>query len=546
MSDLLSPGELLLSDKLQSAEYLQGRTGALQRLHRLDPRLAAEVISYAWPHPAGRSWTDDELYERLGTPKPRTRKQGSLAAFLHVVGETPTLFRAAKERRDRAKRREAREKERQDATKVAARYLGKFASTFVDTYMPSVGAAFDAFQMERARQEALEASKYPALHFTQPMMASYAMGGGAAAPAMTSSHHHRRHKHGEEKTALPRWQREEPSLTPDEVRARRTAYWSQAPELSQEALTRHRELRQRQVDAISKREGVRPGDSPLAQFAGAHMMGDVVQLPPNQGHALRQAVAATTAKVTPPQLRDLLTVEGRKAYGDRMIAAMSSSMTVPERQPYDPTVQHAVLHHELGERAQARAAKTREVGSRFVASHLGETPDIAERHSLFRDPEAGALFDSLRQSNKGDAFVQAKMRQFGHTPNNPMPLGGRAHRALAHAVLEQAPVEGPARINRIAGTTPLLGQGLSAVMKRNPLLKDQHVEIYPAALPSHLRSSLLQAEGVASQVGRSLAKIPGVQGLYERFKAPVKSLFEAAHTSPGTARSFLKHLSVVR
>lgn len=194
MSDLLSPGELLLSDKLQSAEYLQGRTGALQRLHRLDPRLAAEVISYAWPHPAGRSWTDDELYERLGTPKPRTRKQGSLAAFLHVVGETPTLFRAAKERQDRAKRREAREKERQDATKVAARYLGKFASTFVDTYMPSVGAAFDAFQMERARQEALEASKYPALHFTQPLMASYAMGGGAPVSAPSGSHH-RRHRH---------------------------------------------------------------------------------------------------------------------------------------------------------------------------------------------------------------------------------------------------------------------------------------------------------------------------------------------------------------
>jgi hypothetical protein len=225
---------------------------------------------------------------------------------------------------------------------------------------------------------------------------------------------------------------------------------------------------------------------------------------------------------------------------------MSSSMTVPQHQLYDPTVQHAVLHHELGERAQARAAKTREVGSRFVASHLGETPDIAERHSLFRDPEASALFDSLRQSNKGDAFVQAKMRQFGHTPNNPMPLGGRAHRALAHAVLEYAPVEGPARINRIAGSSPLLAQGLSAIMKRNPLLKDQHAEIYPAALPSRLRSGMLQAENVAAQVGHSLATIPGVQGLYERFKAPVKRFFEAAHTSPGNAQSFLKHLSGVR
>lgn len=198
MSDLLGPGELGLSDKLQSSEYLQGRTGALQRLHKLDPRLAAEVISYAWPHPAARTWTDEELYERLGTPRRGVRKQGSWKALLHVVGETPTLLRAAKERREKAQRREDREKERRAAVKTASRYLGKFAESFVDAYMPSMGAAFDAFQMERARQSAMDeaenASRYPALHFTQPMMASYAMGMGAPTVASGGSHH-RRHRH---------------------------------------------------------------------------------------------------------------------------------------------------------------------------------------------------------------------------------------------------------------------------------------------------------------------------------------------------------------
>lgn len=71
MSDILSQGEFSLTDKLQPEEYLQGRMQALQRLHKLDPRLASEVISYGWPNPAGRAWTDQELYERLGTSRGR-------------------------------------------------------------------------------------------------------------------------------------------------------------------------------------------------------------------------------------------------------------------------------------------------------------------------------------------------------------------------------------------------------------------------------------------------------------------------------------------
>lgn len=159
MSDLLAPGEFSLADKLQPAEYLHGRTGALQRLHKLDPRLAAEIVSYAWPHPASRNWTDEELHERLGLP---------------------------------AKRRRV-------AIKVAEHYLGKFAESFVDVYMPSMGAAFDAFRFERARQQAVNeaenAARYPALHFTQPVMASYAMGGDPQMAAPTGSSHHRRHRH---------------------------------------------------------------------------------------------------------------------------------------------------------------------------------------------------------------------------------------------------------------------------------------------------------------------------------------------------------------
>lgn len=244
MSDLLATGEFSLADKLQPPEYLQGRTGALQRLHKLDPRLAAEIISYAWPHPAGRVWTDDELYERLGTPK-RSRAKvaesadvlarygiqalkwgGGAAAILSLAPDLLKMHRhgvlhvlktqdpqleglrwtgvgaslLGQVLEHQAKKRFEETSEVRDASmKAASTYLGKFAEGFVDSYMPSVGAAFDAFHLERARQNALSAAedqfRYPALHFTQPVMAQYAMGGGPSPAPAGGSHHHRRHRH---------------------------------------------------------------------------------------------------------------------------------------------------------------------------------------------------------------------------------------------------------------------------------------------------------------------------------------------------------------
>ena len=68
--------------------------------------------------------------------------------------------------------------------------------------LPSLGAAFDAFEAERNRQEIIESQKdairYPATHFTQPMMMQFASGGGdlASAPTPAPSHHRHRHHHG--------------------------------------------------------------------------------------------------------------------------------------------------------------------------------------------------------------------------------------------------------------------------------------------------------------------------------------------------------------
>lgn len=76
------------------------------------------------------------------------------------------------------------------------------APRFLYDVAPSVGAALDAFDAEQKRQEILDAQKdairFPATHYTQPMMQQYATGGGdlASAPAPTHHHHRRHHHHG--------------------------------------------------------------------------------------------------------------------------------------------------------------------------------------------------------------------------------------------------------------------------------------------------------------------------------------------------------------
>ncbi len=156
MPDLYEPGEFSLADKLLPTEHRAARLAVLQRLYKRDPRLAQEVISYAWPNERHRPYTDQELRQRL-------------------------------------------------AIKARAALNTKVGAELFDELFPSVSAAYDAYEMERQRQAAIEAQNYPAMNFTQPMMASYALGasmgadpgGGMTQPPV----HHRRHYHRHHKVA---------------------------------------------------------------------------------------------------------------------------------------------------------------------------------------------------------------------------------------------------------------------------------------------------------------------------------------------------------
>jgi hypothetical protein len=111
---------------------------------------------------------------------------------------TPSRISHLREQQAAVRRRKAkREAEKSAAYAVSERFLKTAAPEVVNSVFPSLGAAFDAFEGERQRQDALaqmaDAVHYPALNFTQPQMALYAMGGGLG-PSTPSTHHHR-HRH---------------------------------------------------------------------------------------------------------------------------------------------------------------------------------------------------------------------------------------------------------------------------------------------------------------------------------------------------------------
>lgn len=131
------------------------------------------------------------------------------------------------------------------------------------------------------------------------------------------------------------------------------------------------------------------------------------------------------------------------------------ALFVPPKPSIDPHLTHAVGQHEIGEAASLRrAAEEHALNRRAViqggsdemtamahplsvpvrpfASHLGTEPILRENISVSKAPaEAVQEMAKLRQMHPDDALVQKMIRNAGGTPNAPLPLGGRAERALA-------------------------------------------------------------------------------------------------------------------
>lgn len=335
--------------------------------------------------------------------------------------------------------------------------------------------------------------------------------------------------YGLSKFAKARWQREEPGLSPEQVRSRRESYYQPGPSLSEEQLFRQRHLRDKQLEQMG-RSGIvqRPEQSLL----GPHFTEGTPVVPLTTGPHLREAAAPRTNAFDKEWWGKFMP-EKAKALGQLPGAPLGTPAM-------DPAIAYAAARHELGEKAQAMAATSKEVGSRALASHLGEVPNIAERLPLFQDPEAGRIFDALRAHDKDDAFTQKMMRRFGHTPSAPMPLGGKTHARLADAVLKYKPtsVSGqhfrnpfydiPADIQR-----HLMPKEMTELLPRVPL--------YPTALPEDARTGLRTLENYAQKAAPFARKLPA--SFVDRIRPIMSRIFNAGHVQPGGPREIMKHFS---
>jgi len=105
-------------------------------------------------------------------------------------------------------------------------------------------------------------------------------------------------------------------------------------------------------------------------------------------------------------------------------------LVAPDAPSIDSHIRQAVVQHEGGEAAEmARAAPPG--AKRGHASHLGVKPILQENIALSNAPEEAVdVFRRLRQGNPDDAMTAKLIRRAGGTPNAPLPVDGRAQRAL--------------------------------------------------------------------------------------------------------------------
>jgi len=119
----------------------------------------------------------------------------------------------------------------------------------------------------------------------------------------------------------------------------------------------------------------------------------------------------------------------------------------------NPVFDRAVVEHELAETAHMKpgalsgrgldwAPKARGEADQIHqgGGHAGVTPNIAQASVLSQEPTVAAFNSNLRgTSDAKNQAIEAKMRQFGHRPDSPMPLWGQQHQRMMEWGIHQNP-----------------------------------------------------------------------------------------------------------
>ena len=249
-----------------------------------------------------------------------------------------------------------------------------------------------------------------------------------------------------------------------------------------EALAQKRELNQRlynaQVAAPVQAHGIPglasvhadmvPGAGP-ATAPGKTLAGNFVSQvhsPPNAGQFIRGASRGTVGSL------------GAIASSLPQAAPYQKHL-LPDAAPVDATLNKAVLQHELGEASEMSRPTVRP-----FASHLGPEPILRENLATQGDPEAIAAMSKVRKMNPDDNLVQKAIRRVGGTPDSPVPIGGKQHRAIEQMLDQGAQKLSPASRTR--------GLQLGAALEKQVPYVPEHVAQGVPAIAQHVKEMVQQ------------------------------------------------------
>ena len=228
------------------------------------------------------------------------------------------------------------------------------------------------------------------------------------------------------------------------VQGVRGRLYGAATDLTPRQLAKTRTLGGKIEDAVTARHGVKMVESPFGPAAS--LAGNVVM-----DHDLRGAITS----IVPLPKRDARAMGTiRRSVVDHELAegAMGAGAANWARQQGEHEAAKALMPNTTSDlnhiRDQVRPMSEgladgmnllhpgteHNYEAKAFASHHGPAALVAEAQAAFRDPAASRYMDKTRKLDPGDVYAQGKMKQFGHTPAYPMPMGGKQHFALDEAV----------------------------------------------------------------------------------------------------------------
>jgi hypothetical protein len=126
---------------------------------------------------------------------------------------------------------------------------------------------------------------------------------------------------------------------------------------------------------------------------------------------------------------------------------------------------NALINHEIAE-LRTLDPKIRNRRSIAVGGHAGLEPLISETEHSGVDAKAHGVFKDIRSAYGDDEFAMKTLTRGGHTPNRPIPVGGRAFRSAEKKILAK-PVDKGIRNNMLFGDSLRIATpGGSSIMKR--------------------------------------------------------------------------------